>query len=374
MKFLLISDTHFSYRNKQALDTIMKPQIENLDYDCVLMAGDMVSSKNDVQPFLDEYFPNKKIIFIGGNHLPYYHAPLEPMEFIHGELEQKYPVDSDQTFLENGYKIIGNNVIICANLYTNFKYKGHRGRKIPCYNENGEPVDKNGRVLICHPTKTPEFQERISEIISAPLAERPDISKALRDLFDSVSPKHTETVEAFRERAGEEAYKRWSDWFEDQNNHHYRNCTAKEILDFNIKKALEDINDFNSVLTVRGCHFPPRLVQPDDYIYYHDQTIRYINKIYKQFENTDYNIIVMTHFCPTSKMCSPVYENSYNNGYYYSEDERFIKNHPRIALWLCGHSHAPMEAQVGNTKVINNAFGISQLNECKFWKPKIFEI
>lgn len=112
MKFLVMSDLHY-----EANGTDMNFQD---DYDVALLAGDIASSSDTLEYIFDTTFKDKDVVFVGGNHLYY---KVEPMEITNSRLKGRYPNNNRVTFLENDYKIIGNNVIIGCNLFTNYALK-----------------------------------------------------------------------------------------------------------------------------------------------------------------------------------------------------------------------------------------------------------
>lgn len=126
MKFLVMSDLHYEMNGAD-----MNFQD---DYDVALLAGDIASGFGSLEYIFDITFKDKDVIFVGGNHL-YYQA--EPMEIVNSRLKERYPNNNRVTFLENDYKIIGNNVIIGCNLFTNYALE-HPKR----YHENDKEYSK----------------------------------------------------------------------------------------------------------------------------------------------------------------------------------------------------------------------------------------
>lgn len=370
-KFLIASDIHYGSINSghKMDDFYIEP-----DFDCALLAGDVGVYDQEISYILNTYFKDKKVCFLGGNHMTY----LNPTEEIHSIInrhKKDYPLDSDWSFLENDYKIINDVIIIGCNLYTNYKLKCGVLRK-RTVNKNDEPTDINGRVLIKDPRESEEFLVKRQQIMEAYFdhtIDGPDT--VLKDLYNSVSPALNEFDSHFKARVSEEVYNRWHAYEEDQKNQGYKEYTLEEYKRWNQNIAYRCMNDFRygrifdskSLLGIRN-------LEPKDYEKWHKESLKYIDKIYKQFENTDYKIIVMTHHCPTAKLMGRQWKNSDINASYYSNLESFIKKHSKIKHWICGHIHDRKEVQIGQCRVIANPYGYQVLGETEGFKPVIIEL
>jgi len=71
----------------------------------------------------------------------------------------------------------------------------------------------------------------------------------------------------------------------------------------------------------------------------------------------DKNIIVVTHYCPSIKCISRDYLESDVNASYVVPLDDFIKKHPNIRLWCCGHVHHQDVLKVGRCKIVMNPRG-----------------
>lgn len=135
------------------------------------------------------------------------------------------------------------------------------------------------------------------------------------------------------------------------------------------------LNDFRYVyIEDKKCI---RRITPYDYIKYHSLFMRRLRKCIKE---TDKDIIVMTHFCPSEKSISDKYlkgNDVYLNASYASNMEKFIINNPRIKYWICGHVHHEHEYEIGQCKIIScpyGYFGREQKVKPRKWFGKTIEI
>lgn len=92
-----------------------------------IIAGDIAGEPTEVDKWLKDNI--KRGIFIRGNHDQNYcdlknRSPLNA--WLIPDLQEKYPIDSDLSFLENQYKIINDIVFIGCTLYTDYKYGGNQ--------------------------------------------------------------------------------------------------------------------------------------------------------------------------------------------------------------------------------------------------------
>lgn len=102
-----------------------------------------------------------------------------------------------------------------------------------------------------------------------------------------------------------------------------------------------------------------RYVTPQDYVKYFNTFMRKLKKCIKE---TSEDIIVITHFAPSRKAISEEYKNSAINSYFVTDLEAFIKENPRIKLWIHGHVHTPCMYNIGECKVVCNPFGYIEEN------------
>lgn len=135
VKLRIISDIHFTDGiNNSDGKTIEhtpfghyfhKPLKEQQD--CVtLIAGDMATSLEETDKFLNGFFPNQQVIFIEGNHLVYQRTMKTIFE-LKDELKEKYPLEHLLWhYLEDDWMWIPNTnnevAIIGSTFYTDYEY------------------------------------------------------------------------------------------------------------------------------------------------------------------------------------------------------------------------------------------------------------
>lgn len=87
----------------------------------------------------------------------------------------------------------------------------------------------------------------------------------------------------------------------------------------------------------------------------HDRHKKYIELVAKQ--NPDKKIVVITHHAPLTNITSPHFVGNFMNAYYVSDLSDLILDNENIVLWCFGHTHHPIDVQVGNCRVLNNPVG-----------------
>lgn len=83
--------------------------------------------------------------------------------------------------------------------------------------------------------------------------------------------------------------------------------------------------------------------------------------------------VVVTHHAPTFKSCDPRYGNEMS-GLYASDVSDYIHNHPEIMYWFHGHTHYPIDYEVGRTRIISNPVGRVREEVNKQFTVKQYEI
>ena len=68
------------------------------------------------------------------------------------------------------------------------------------------------------------------------------------------------------------------------------------------------------------------------------------------------HIVVVTHHLPTLEVVAPQHKGSLLNSAFATELGDFIAN-SRIDVWIFGHSHANIDATIGNTRIVSNQMG-----------------
>lgn len=86
-----------------------------------------------------------------------------------------------------------------------------------------------------------------------------------------------------------------------------------------------------------------------------------ISALYKCIgDNPDKDIIVMTHFVPSSKSVHERFRMSLDNWFFYSSLEEIMLDHPNIKVWCHGHTHNTYDYMMGGCRVICNPRGYVQ--------------
>jgi predicted phosphohydrolase len=87
----------------------------------------------------------------------------------------------------------------------------------------------------------------------------------------------------------------------------------------------------------------------------HDKHAKYIEFVVRN--NSDKQIVVITHHLPTYAACDPLYAADMSNAYYASELSDMILDNENIKYWFCGHTHNTSDIMIGDCRVINRSVG-----------------
>lgn len=99
-----------------------------------------------------------------------------------------------------------------------------------------------------------------------------------------------------------------------------------------------------------------RRLTPDDTIGFHYETLFHFKKKLDQY--ADKKVVMVTHHTPSKYSIDPRYQHDHlMNGGYFSDLTQFIKDHPQIKLWTCGHTHHAHRYYIDNTLVACNPRG-----------------
>lgn len=100
-----------------------------------------------------------------------------------------------------------------------------------------------------------------------------------------------------------------------------------------------------------------------------------INELYKNSlnwldtnikQNTDNNIIVLSHYLPSYKLIIPKYRDYKPAFQYASHLDHLIKS--PVKAWLCGHSHCQIEKYINGVYCGINTLGYpNENNDAKFF-------
>ncbi|MBQ3197072.1 MAG: metallophosphoesterase, partial [Alistipes sp.] len=108
------------------------------------------------------------------------------------------------------------------------------------------------------------------------------------------------------------------------------------------------MNDFRQIL-YNGRHFTPT-----DFNTEHEKCLDFIKQ--SVAESTAERIVVVTHHLPSLAVLAPQHKGSLLNSAFATELGDFIAD-SRIDVWILGHSHANIDATIGNTRIVCNQLG-----------------
>ena len=99
---------------------------------------------------------------------------------------------------------------------------------------------------------------------------------------------------------------------------------------------------------------------PADFNAEHEKCLDFIKK--SVAESTAERIVVVTHHLPTMAVVAPEHKRSLLNSAFATELGDFIAD-SRIDAWIFGHSHANIDATIGNTRIVCNQLGYVYYHE-----------
>ena len=145
------------------------------------------------------------------------------------------------------------------------------------------------------------------------------------------------------------------------NIHYYQNRVVRiDNVDFvlstlwsQITQEQEDVihkemPDFRQIM-YNGHRFTPA-----DFNTEHENSLAFIKKSIA--ESTAEHIVVVTHHLPSLAVVAPKHKDSLLNSAFVTELDDFIAD-SRVDAWIFGHSHANVDAVVGNTRIVCNQLG-----------------
>ena len=126
------------------------------------------------------------------------------------------------------------------------------------------------------------------------------------------------------------------------------------------------LNDFRIGYTRDQNQIRP--IHPRDYLRWFIESQKEITRLVES--NPDKEIVLITHHCPSGQCCSNDYD--ILNASYASNLEPFIREHPNIKLWVCGHAHNRKNFKIGNCLVLMNPRGYEHEGEGLGFNPNTF--
>ena len=137
----------------------------------------------------------------------------------------------------------------------------------------------------------------------------------------------------------------------------------------------EMMNDFRIITAPGGrrsswkdadgnLHYRNSKLTPEDVLVDHKDFLDKLNQL-----NSPNKIVVVGHHSPSKLSTKPQYEDDWEmNGGYSSDLTNYIMDHPKIALWVHGHTHHAFDYNVGSTRILCNPRGYvgHEVNEGEF--------
>lgn len=108
------------------------------------------------------------------------------------------------------------------------------------------------------------------------------------------------------------------------------------------------LNDFRQIL------YGGRRFTVEDFNVEHQKCLAFIKR--SVAESNAKHVVVVTHHVPSLAVVAPEHKGSLLNSAFATELGDFISD-SRIDVWIYGHSHANIEATVGNTRIVSNQLG-----------------
>lgn len=131
----------------------------------------------------------------------------------------------------------------------------------------------------------------------------------------------------------------------------YIGCTLwTSILTWEKAQVFLTMADFQSIYSTQGKLLTTREVS----LMHGKQLVWLLSQLPKGPSDKKY--IVMTHHLPTDKLISPDYPDLGVNSAYYTNLESLFRDY-KMDAWVSGHTHKPMEVQLGQCLLKTNPYG-----------------
>lgn len=114
--------------------------------------------------------------------------------------------------------------------------------------------------------------------------------------------------------------------------------------------AQQGMNDYDQIRVVKDGY---RRARPQDMLALHNESVRWLTE---QLSLLSGPVVVVTHHGPYRDSINSRFASDPLNGCYASDLSRLIMEHQPL-LWLHGHTHAPCDYTLGETRVVCNAKG-----------------
>lgn len=148
-------------------------------------------------------------------------------------------------------------------------------------------------------------------------------------------------------------------------------CTLWSDIENFYYEAKQGLNDFRNIYI--GETAPHGRENTSDFLtpaMYHDWHKRDVAWLQQEIETRKEPLIILTHHCPSKEIISPAYRNHPLNPCFSSNLDHLFTNN--IKLWVCGHSHRPMQTYINNIPCGLNPRGYP--GETQDFKPMSYSL
>lgn len=141
----------------------------------------------------------------------------------------------------------------------------------------------------------------------------------------------------------------------------------------NVHFLQQDAIDLDDNVTICGCTLWSETLEPlllndytqirkdsDDFITYYDtltwhyDSVAWLEEKLQKIHERGRRAIVITHHLPSFRLIAPQFKNGKYNAGFASHLENLME---RAAIWICGHTHVPLQTVIGNCNVFINPRG-----------------
>ena len=151
------------------------------------------------------------------------------------------------------------------------------------------------------------------------------------------------------------------------NVHYHQNKVVRiDNVDFILSTLWSHIHPENEFVVEQGMYdfrqilYNGRRFTPADFNAEHEKCLDFIKR--SVAESTAEHIVVVTHHLPTMAVVAPEHKGNLLNSAFATELGDFIADN-RIDAWIFGHSHANIDATIGNTRIVCNQLGYVYYHE-----------
>ena len=145
------------------------------------------------------------------------------------------------------------------------------------------------------------------------------------------------------------------------NVHYLQNKVVRiDNVDFILSTLWSHIRPENEFVVEQGMYdfrqilYNGRRFTPADFNAEHEKCLEFIKR--SVAESKAEHIVVVTHHLPTMAVVVPEHKGNLLNSAFATELGDFIAD-SRIDAWIFGHSHANIDAIIGNTRIVCNQLG-----------------